>query len=126
MIKLVIGGLLSFLSFQSWGNPVHLNCYADKDNTEGEPKPLIIDLGKKTASFAKNSSSQISHMDEYHIHWSVFHVARGNFFHYTFDRMTGMLIAIGYLTLSDVDVSNYRDKSFTSLHHCERQKQKLL
>ena len=53
MIKVVIGGLLSFLSFQSWGNPAHLNCYADKDNTEGAPIPLIIDLGKKTASFGR-------------------------------------------------------------------------
>ena len=52
MIKLVIGGLLSFLSFQSWGNPVHLNCYADKDNTEGEPKPLIIKTwGRKLRKF---------------------------------------------------------------------------
>ena len=67
-------------------------------------------------------------MDEGYIHWSVFHhVACGNFFfHYTFDRMTGMLIIMGYMSLSDVDVSNYLDESVTSLHHCERQKQKLL
>ena len=125
MTKVRVIGLILLLALPTLGFSKDFRCNSQERSTDQQYLNLSIELDKRKAKFAGNSFSLINHVNEEYVHWSVFHIP-GNFYHYAFDRMTGLLISTGYSSLSNIDSSNHSDQVQTELFHCEEQQEKLL
>ena len=125
MTKVRLIGLILLSALPTLGFSTEFRCNSQEESTDQQYLKLSIELDKRKAKFGNNSFSLISHVNEAYVHWSVFYNP-GNFYHYAFNRVSGLLITTGYSSLSNIDSSNHSDQVQTELFYCEKQQENLL